>query len=250
MENLYKFSRTEIIFGKENLEKLSHARVAVFGLGGVGSYTVEALARSGIGTLDLIDNDVISVTNINRQLYALHSTIGMAKVEVAKNRILDINPDCKVNIYKTFFLPENSLSFDFKSFSYVADCIDTVTGKIEIITQCKKNRIPVISSMGTGNKMNPSLFEIADISKTSVCPLARVMRHELKMRNIEDVKVLYSKEKVCVARSKNSETENTTKPIPGSNSFTPSVAGLLIAAEIIKDLVGFTQEDLHSDARE
>lgn len=229
------FSRTEMLLGKEALEKLKNARVAVFGVGGVGGYVVEALARSGVGALDLIDNDSLNETNINRQILALHSTVGRWKTEVAKERIADINPACKVQTHKVFFLPENAEEFDFSVYDYVVDAIDTVSGKIALIERAKAFCVPVISSMGTGNKLDPTAFEIADISQTSVCPLARVMRRELKKRGIEHVKVLYSKE-VPITRE-TCEKGETGKSIPASIAFVPSVAGLILAGEVIKDLI-------------
>ncbi len=225
------FSRSCKLFGKEAIAQLSTSRVAVFGLGGVGSYVAEALARGGIGQLDLIDNDTINLTNINRQLYALHSTVGYYKTDVAEKRIKDINPDCKVTTYRLFFLPETAKQIPFNCFNYVADCIDTVSGKIEIIKQSKLFNIPIISSMGTGNKLNPLQLTVTDISKTTVCPLARVMRHELKKRNISNVKVLYSTEQPIKQKNTND------KQIPGSTSFVPSAAGLIIASEIIKEII-------------
>ncbi len=219
-----------MLIGKENLEKLKNSRVAVFGIGGVGSYTVEALARSGVGTLELIDNDTVNITNINRQLIAFHSTVGKYKVDCAQERILDINPDVKVNTCKTFYLPENANEFDFSNYDYIVDAIDTVTAKIDIIVRAEKLGIPVISSMGTGNKLDPTQFEVTDIYKTEACPLARVMRRELKARNVKKLKVVYSKEKPV----KNNCEDG--KPIPASIAFVPSVAGLIIAGEVIKDL--------------
>ncbi len=231
-----QFSRTELLIGKKNSEKLKNSRVAIFGLGGVGGYVAEALARSGVGTLDIIDNDTVSLTNINRQLYALHSTLGMKKTKVAEERIKDINPHIKVNSYDVFYLPETSHLFDFKNYDYVIDAIDTVTGKIEIIENASKENIPVISSMGTGNKLDPTAFEISDIYKTSVCPLAKVMRKELKKRGIKKLKVLYSKE-IPQEQKEISQEENTKRQTPASISFVPSVAGLIIAGEVIKDLI-------------
>ncbi len=231
---LNRFSRTELLIGKEGLEKLASSRVAVFGIGGVGGYTAEALVRSGIGEIDLIDNDKISVTNINRQIYALTSTVGMDKVDAARERISDINPDIKVNTYKLFFTPETD--FDFTPYDYVVDAIDTVSAKIAIIEKCKALNVPVISSMGAGNKMNPEMFEVEDIYKTSVCPLAKVMRGELKKRGIKNLKVVYSKE-TPIKPAQSPETSAGKKRIPGSNAFTPSVAGLIIASEVIKDLM-------------
>jgi len=226
MEN--QFTRTKMLIGDNGLEKLSNAHIAVFGIGGVGSYTTEALARVGIGKLDLIDNDVISVTNINRQIIALNSTIGKDKVEVAKERVLDINPNCEVKTYKSFFSPETSDSFDFSKYDYVVDAIDSVTGKLELILKSQESNTPIISCMGTGNKLHPELFEITDIYKTSVCPLAKVMRNELKKRGVKKLKVLYSKETPI-------KTEG--QRIPASISCVPSVAGLLIASEIINSLI-------------
>ena len=237
---LNQFSRTELLIGHEGIEKLASARVAVFGLGGVGGYTVEALARSGVGAFDLIDDDKICITNINRQIYALNSTIGKYKVDVAKNRILDINPNAIVKTYKIFYTPENAEEFDFTDYDYIVDAIDTVVGKLEIIERAKKAGVPVISSMGAGNKMNAAAFEVADISKTSVCPLAKVIRQELKKRRIRKVKVVFSKE-IPIKPRNNTEIaqENTAKrQIPGSNAFVPSTVGLIIAGEVIKDLTG------------
>ena len=231
-----QFSRTELLIGKEGLEKLASSRVAVFGIGGVGGYTAEALVRSGIGEIDLIDNDKISITNINRQIYALTSTIGRDKVDVARERILDINPNVKVNTYKLFFTPETE--FDFSPYDYVVDAIDTVSGKIAIIERSNAAGVPLISSMGAGNKMNPQMFEVADIYKTSVCPLAKVMRQELKKRGIKSLKVVYSKENP-IKPAQSTEIAAGKKRIPGSNAFTPSVAGLIIAAEVIKDICGY-----------
>lgn len=219
---------------------LSQARVAVFGVGGVGGYVVEALARSGVGTLDLIDNDTVSLTNINRQMYALHSTIGRYKVDVAKARILDINPSAVVNVYRTFYLPETAAQFDFSQYDYVVDAIDTVSGKIQLVMQAKEAGVPIISSMGAGNKIHPELFEIADISKTSVCPLAKVMRQELRKRGVNHLKVVYSKEPAMPHAADSDalpeEEQGTKRFAPGSNAFTPSVAGLLIAGEVVRDL--------------
>lgn len=231
-----QFSRTRLLIGKEGIEKLSNSHVAVFGLGGVGGYVVEALVRSGVGAIDIIDNDKICTTNLNRQIYALNSTIGKYKVDVAKERILDINPNVKVHTYKTFFTPETASEFDFAKYDYIIDAIDTVTAKLSLIENAKKNNIPIICSMGTGNKINPAKLEITDIAKTSVCPLARVIRTELKKRNISDVKVVYSKE--IPVKHKEQSTEETIKhTITGSTSFVPPVAGLIIASEVIKDLI-------------
>ncbi len=224
------FSRTELLFGSAAMQKLSQSRVAVFGVGGVGGYVTEALARSGVGAIDLIDNDKVSLSNINRQIIALHSTVGQYKVDVMKSRIEDINPDCKVTAHRLFFLPDTK--FDFSHYDYVVDAIDTVTGKIEIVMQAKSHNVPVISSMGAGNKLDPTKFEVADIYKTSVCPLARVMRRELKNRGVKSLKVVYSTEQAFRA-----ENTGGGKPIPASNAFVPSVAGLIIAGEVIKDLI-------------
>ncbi len=240
MEN--QFSRTALLFGAENVEKLFSSRVIVFGLGGVGSYAVEALARSGVGFLDIVDDDVVSETNLNRQLYALHSTLGKYKVDVAEERIRDINPNCKVTKHRTFFLPENSSQFDFSKYDYIVDCIDTVAGKIQIALKAQKSGTRVISSMGAGNKLEPTKFQVADIFETSVCPLARVMRAELKKRGVKNLKCVFSTEKTSVVKSHEAFGEkhpgSASKSVPGSNAFVPSVAGLIIAGEVIKDLSG------------
>ena len=228
-----QFSRTEVLIGKERVEKLQNSKVAIFGIGGVGSYVVEGLARAGVGNFILIDKDVVDKTNINRQIIATTKTIGMPKVEVARQRILDINPIAMVEIRKEFFLPESIDFFDEK-IDYVIDCVDTITAKIEIIVRAKKRNIPVISCMGTGNKLDPTKFEVEDIYKTSICPLAKVMRKELKQRGIESLKVVYSKEEPIKT---NLFDEETNKQIPGSISFVPSVAGLIIAGEVVKDLI-------------
>lgn len=220
-----QFSRTAQLLGKENVEKLFDKHVIVFGVGGVGGYVVEALVRSGVGNISIVDNDVVNESNINRQIIAFHSTIGMQKVEVLKNRILDINPNCQVFVHNQFFLPENSNDFDFSIYDYVVDAVDTVTAKIEIIKKSKESNVPVISSMGTGNKLNPVGFKVSDISKTKVCPLARVMRNELKKRGISKVKCVYSEENPVI------QTQT-----PASVAFVPPVAGLLIASEVVKDL--------------
>ena len=235
MEN---FSRLELLIGKDGLEKLKNSHVAVFGVGGVGSYTVEALVRSGIGAIDLVDNDTYTETNLNRQLYATISTLGKSKVEVAKNRILDINPDAKVTTFETFFTPETVELFDFTKYDYIIDAIDTVVGKIQLVEKAKEFGVPIICSMGAGNKMNPLDFEVADISKTSVCPLAKVMRQELRKRGIKKVKVVYSKEIPIKPREFSEEAVPQGKHrIPGSNAFVPSVVGLIIASEVVKDLI-------------
>lgn len=239
-----EFSRTELLIGQAALEKLQNSRVAVFGVGGVGGYVCEALVRSGVGHFDLIDNDTVSLTNINRQIIALHSTIGKLKVDVMKERMLDINPDVDVSVHPCFYLPETADQFDFSNYDYVVDAIDTVTGKIEIIVQADAHQVPVISSMGAGNKLNPAMMEVSDIYKTSVCPLARVMRRELKKRHIKHCKVVYSKEKAIQPSQASlekygadSEENFTKKSIPGSTAFVPSVAGLILASEVIKDLI-------------
>lgn len=216
--------------------KLKNSRVAVFGIGGVGGHAVEALVRSGIGTVDLIDNDVFSLTNINRQTFATHKTIGQYKVDAAKARLLEINPQVIVNAYRTFYTPETSNNFDFRNYDYVVDAIDTVTGKIELIMQAKKCNTPIISAMGAGNKLDPTAFTVEDIYKTSVCPLARIMRSELRKRGVENLKVVYSKEKPIKSESP-SEEKKGNQPAPGSTAFCPSVMGLIIASEVIKDII-------------
>lgn len=245
-----QFRRTELMFGSAAMEKLKNARVAVFGVGGVGGYVVEALARSGVGRIDLIDNDDVSVTNINRQIIALHSTVGRAKVDVARDRISDINPKCVVNCHKVFYTPETEDMFDFSDYDYVVDAIDTVSGKISIVLNADKTGVPVISSMGAGNKIDPTAFEVADIYRTSVCPLARVMRYELKKRGIKSLKVVYSTEKPVKRTDSGAENDDENKGetvigrgVPASNAFVPSVVGLIIAGEVIKDLVGISGEN-------
>ena len=247
-----QFSRTRLLYGEEAMGRLKASRVAVFGIGGVGGYVVEALARSGIGALDLIDDDKVCLTNINRQIIATRKTIGKYKVDVAEERVHDINPDCEVRAYKTFFLPETQDQFDFNDYDYVVDAIDTVTGKLAIIEKAKEAGVPVISSMGAGNKLNPSLFEVADIYDTSVCPLAKVMRHECKKRGIDSLKVVYSKEKPirpledmsiscrtnCICPPGTVRKCTQRRDIPGSTAFVPSVVGLIIAGEVINDLAG------------
>jgi len=220
------FERTELLLGAKNMERLRRARVAVFGVGGVGGYTVEALARSGVGFLDLIDDDVVSPSNLNRQILALHSTVGRPKVEVARERVLDINPEAVVNIYRVFYLPETAGQFDFRGYDYVVDAIDTVTGKLLLAERARETGTPIISSMGAGNKLNAAAFEVADIYDTSVCPLAKVMRRELRKRGIDSLKVVYSKEPPLAVRDRT----------PGSVAFVPAVAGLIIAGEVIRDL--------------
>lgn len=236
---LQAFSRSEELLGKEGLQILANSKVAVFGIGGVGSYVVEALARSGIGNLTLVDHDEVSLTNLNRQLVALRSTMGRKKVSVAKERIMDINQDAVVHTYDTFFNTDTAQLFDFSGYDYIVDAVDTVSAKLLLIEKAKEANVPIISCMGTGNKLNPSCFQIADISKTSVCPLAKVMRTELKKRKIKKVKVLFSTE--TVRKEKKSEPVElrsaSKRPAPASVSFVPGVAGLMIAGEVIKDLV-------------
>lgn len=236
---LNQFSRTELLIGTENMRRLRQARVAVFGIGGVGGYVAEGLARSGVGTLELIDHDKVSVTNINRQIIATTKTVGRYKVDVAKERILEINPDAKVYARPVFYLPGTEDAFDFTGYDYVVDAIDTVTGKLEIIQRAEEAGVPVISSMGAGNKLNPAEFEVADIYKTSVCPLAKVMRRELKKRGVKKLKVVYSKEKPLVPLSEcaGALEDSGKRQTPGSMAFVPSVAGLIIAGEVIKDLI-------------
>ncbi len=253
---LNQFSRTQLLLGKNAMDKLAASRVAVFGIGGVGGYTVEALARSGVGALDLVDDDKVCLTNINRQIYATHKTIGQYKVDVAEERIHEINPNAVVNTHKTFYTPETEEKFDLSQFDYVVDAIDTVTGKIALVMNAQAVGTPIICSMGAGNKMDPTAFEVADIYKTSVCPLAKVMRHELKRRGIKKLKVVYSKEPpitpaddmtiscrancVCPPDTKRKCTQR--RQIPGSNAFVPSVVGLIIAGEVVKDLINYGEK--------
>ena len=250
---LDQFSRTQLVFGKEAMDKLKGARVAVFGIGGVGGYTVEALARSSVGAIDIIDDDKVCLTNINRQIIATRKTVGKYKVDVAKERIEDINPDCKVTAFKTFYMPETADQFDFTQYDYVVDAIDTVTGKIALIENAKKAGTPIISSMGAGNKVDPTAFEVTDIYKTSVCPLAKVMRYELKRRGIKKLKVVYSKEKPippvddmaiscrqhCICPPGTARKCTQRRQVPGSTAFVPSVVGLIIAGEVITDITQF-----------
>ncbi|MDY4588507.1 MAG: tRNA threonylcarbamoyladenosine dehydratase [Oscillospiraceae bacterium] len=247
-----QFSRTELIFGKEAMQKLAASRVAIFGIGGVGGFTAEALARSGVGTLDLIDDDRVCLTNINRQIFATRKTVGKLKIDVAKERLLDINPDMTVNTYQTFYMPETADHFDFTQYDYVVDAIDTVTGKIELVMNADRCKTPIISSMGAGNKLDPTKFQVADIYSTSVCPLARVMRYELKKRGIRKLKVVYSTEKPitpaedmetgckqhCICPPGTAHKCTQRNQIPGSTAFVPSVVGLIIAGEVIKDITG------------
>lgn len=247
---LNQFSRTQLLLGSNSMEKLKNSRVAVFGIGGVGGYVCEALVRSGVGAFDLIDDDKVCLTNLNRQIIATRKTVGRYKVDVMKERILDINPDAKVEVYKCFFLPENADDFPFEEYDYIVDAVDTVTAKIAIVMKAKEKNVPVISSMGAGNKLDGSMFRVADIYKTKVCPLAKVMRHELKKRGIKKLKVVYSEEYstrpledmsiscrincICPPGAAHKCTER--RDIPGSVAFVPSVAGLIIGGEVVKDL--------------
>lgn len=247
---LTQFSRTELLFGKEAMDKLAGSKVAVFGIGGVGGYVCEALVRSGVGAFDLIDDDKVCLTNLNRQIIATRSTVGKYKTDVMRDRMLDINPNVEVEVHKCFFLPENADDFPWDSYDYVVDAVDTVTAKIALVMKCKEKNIPIISSMGAGNKLDPTAFEVADIYKTSVCPLAKVMRRELKKRGVKKLKVVYSKEQptrpiedmsiscrtncICPPGAAHKCTER--RDIPGSTAFVPSVVGLIIAGEVIKDL--------------
>lgn len=226
-----------MMFGKNGIEKLNNSRVAVFGIGGVGGYTVEALARTGVGTIDLIDNDTVSLTNINRQIIATHKTIGMLKTDAASKRISEINPNCIVNCRNIFFTPETAKEFDFTEYDYVVDAIDTVSGKIELAVQCEKAGTPIISSMGAGNKLDPTRFEVADIYKTSVCPLAKIMRRELRARGIKKLKTVYSREEPVKPAESTDEAASEGRSVPGSNAFVPSTVGLIIAGEVIKNLL-------------
>lgn len=245
------FYRTEMLLGKKAVNKLKQSRVAVFGIGGVGGYVCEALVRSGIGAIDLIDYDTVSVTNLNRQIIATRRTIGQRKVDVMKERILEINPEVQVRVYPCFFLPENASQFPFEEYHYIVDAVDMVTAKIELILKAKEKKIPIISSMGAGNKLDGSQFQIADIYQTKVCPLAKVMRRELKKRGIEKLKVVYSEELPILPKDEEEngleleieeievlkKQEKQQKKVPGSVAFVPSIAGLLMAGEVVKDLV-------------
>lgn len=235
-----KFSRMRLIYGEEAMEKLANSRAAVFGVGGVGGYAVEGLIRSGLGAIDIIDNDKVSVSNINRQIIATTKTLGEYKTDAARERILSINPEAKVNTYNIFYSPETSAQFDFSRYDYIVDAIDSVTGKIELVMQANNYSVPIISSMGAGNKTDPTAFEVTDIYKTSVCPLARVMRHELKKRGIKQLKVVYSKEKplIPVSADENGTLASSRKQVPGSTAFVPSVVGLIIAGTVVNDLTG------------
>ena len=248
-----QFSRTQMLFGKAGMDRLHSARVAVFGVGGVGGYAVEALARSGIGTLDLIDPDTICESNLNRQIIALHSTLGRCKVDVARERVLDINPDITVNCFKTFFMPDTAEQFCFADYDYVVDAIDTVTGKIELAVRADRAGVPLISSMGAGNKLDAAAFEVADLFETSVCPLAKVMRRELKKRNIRNLKVVYSREKALTplpedgCDSESAGSEKGRRQTPGSTAFVPSVAGLILAGEVVRDILDFSAESKYDE---
>lgn len=227
-----QFERTALLLGKASVERLARKRVAVFGVGGVGGFVCEGLVRAGIGAIDIVDKDTVALSNINRQLIALHSTVGKNKVDVLEERLKDINKDLIIKKYKCFFLPETSDTFDFREYDYVVDAIDTVTGKIELILKAKEAGVPIISAMGAGNKLDPTAFQVSDIYKTSVCPLARVMRRELKKRGVEKLKVVYSKEEPIKPQFEEGE-----EVVPGSVSFVPPVVGLIIAGEVVKDLI-------------
>ena len=231
------FTRTERLLGAEAMKRHAESRVAVFGVGGVGGYVVEALARSGVGALDICDNDTVAESNLNRQIIALRSSLGRAKVEVAAERIKDINPDCKVTVHKTFYLPETQDQFDFTQYDYVVDAIDTVTGKLALIMQAKEAGTRIISSMGAGNKLDPTAFRVADIYETTVCPLAKVMRRECRKRGIEKLKVVFSTEEALTPEDNGNDEESSRRSTPGSVAFVPSVAGLIIAGEVVKDLI-------------
>ena len=239
---LEQFLRTEMLLGSEALTRLQSARVAVFGLGGVGGYVVEALARSGVGSLDLIDSDTVSVSNLNRQILATHSTVGMLKVDAARNRVLDINPACNVKTWPVFYTPDTADSFDFTEYDYIVDAIDTVTGKLALVERAMAVNTPIICCMGTGNKLDASAFQVADISKTTMCPLARVMRKELSKRGIRHLKVVYSQEEALTPTGWEEEAAALGKrQIPGSVAFVPGAAGLLLAGEVVRDLTGFSR---------
>lgn len=232
-----QFSRTELEYGKEALDKLYKSRIAVFGIGGVGSYAAESLVRAGVKKIDLIDNDTVCLTNINRQLFALHSTVGLDKTNAAKQRLLDINPDAEITCRNLFYCKETENEIDFSEFDYIIDAIDTVSSKILIAQNAKTANVPLISAMGAGNKLDPTAFEVADIYKTAVCPLAKVMRMELKKRGIKKLKVVYSKE-LPLKPKEISEEKSAKRQIPGSNPFVPPVVGLIIASEVVKDITG------------
>lgn len=234
MEN--QFARTQLLLGEAGMARLQRSRVAVFGIGGVGGHVVEALARSGVGSLDLIDRDEVSLTNLNRQIIATHATLGRLKVDAARDRVLDINPDCVVRTYPIFYTPETAGQFDFTQYDYVVDAIDTVTGKLALVMQAKEAGTPIISSMGAGNKLDPTAFRVADITKTSVCPLARVMRRELKKRGVAHLKVVFSTEEAMTPENDPTCNDPGRRSTPGSTAFVPAVAGLILAGEVIRDL--------------
>ena len=237
---LNQFSRTELLIGKDNLKELSNSKIAIFGIGGVGSFVVEGLVRAGVQKFILVDNDKVDITNLNRQLIATHSTLGKPKVDVAKERILDINPNATVETYRKFFMPDCQEKILDNSIDYIVDCVDTITAKIELVMRANELNIPIISCMGTGNKLSPTAFEVTDIYKTSVCPLAKVMRKQLRARGVKKLKVLYSKEEPKIIEQEIGETKgNTNHPVPGSISFVPSVTGLIIAGEVVKNLVKY-----------
>lgn len=242
-----EMQRTEMLLGYDGVENLKNSKVAVFGVGGVGGYTAEALARSGVGSIDLYDSDRVSLSNINRQIAALHSTVGKYKADVIKERILDINGCAEVNAYKVFYLPENADDYPLDKYDYVVDAIDTVSAKIELICRCDRMGVPIISAMGAGNKLDPTAFKVADIYSTKMCPLAKVMRRELKSRDIKSLKVVYSEEKAKKPEIQLYDSENN-KPVPGSVSFVPSVAGLIIAGEVIKDLALRAKEEEYENS--
>ena len=229
-----QFSRSELLLGREGMDRLKNAHVAVFGIGGVGGHAAEALARTGVGRLDLFDNDTVSFTNVNRQIVATLDKVGEYKVDVMKERIGQINPDAEVNAYRCFFMPDNSAEFDFTDYDYVIDAVDTVTAKLELVMKCREANVPIICSMGAGNKLDPTAFQVADIYKTSVCPLARVMRNELRKRGVKKLKVVYSQEPPMTPLP--TDEPSAKKAVPGSVAFVPSVAGLILAGEVIKDL--------------
>ena len=234
---LSQFSRTELLLGGEAMERLARARVAVFGVGGVGGYAAEALARSGVGTLDLVDDDRVSLTNLNRQIIALHSTLGQYKVDVARARLLDINPDMTVNAFRVFFGPDTADAFGFARYDYVVDAVDTVSAKLELVLRAQAAGTPIISSMGAGNKLDPTAFEVADIYRTSVCPLARAMRHELRKLGVKHLKVVYSREEPIRPAKELTDERDSRRRVPGSTAFVPSAAGLILAGEVVKDLI-------------
>ncbi len=237
-----QFSRTRLLLGDDGIKKLQKARVAVFGVGGVGGYVVEALARAGVGALDLIDNDTVARSNLNRQIIATHDTIGKPKVDVAADRVHAINPACTVRVFRTFYLPETKDQFDFTQYDYVVDAIDTVSGKIALVLQAKEAGVPIICAMGAGNKLDPSMFEVADLYKTSVCPLARVMRTECRKRGIRHLKVVYSKEPPVTPAAPAENAAPGKRSVPGSVSFVPAAAGLILAGEVVRDLVGLSRK--------